>query len=388
MASITPLLKDYESRDGRRQIVIRVEHAGRHRLIPVGYKIVEKYWTGKLVDSKYSDAAIINAAIAAKLSEIRRYFADCELRGLPVQLDLIGTGKTSYSFTEYLDHRAVQYEEKGKIVMRQKVERFAKELRLCFGRDQVLFEEMTADNLRKLENWQIEQGNGSNTRHKKFKFLGEYYTHAMEEGKAPSPNPFKKHKIQSRPVKKEKLTEAEIKALEDLQLSPGPVADALNLFLFSYYAKGARFENCIMLRREDISNGRIHFRTNKGNKYISVKVHARLQAILDLYPEGDYIFPYVKEEPEDPAEYLSVVGSRNVIANRNLKVAAALAEIDKPITFHMARHSFAFHLKKVTKNINIIQESLGHSDQKTTAIYLKALDDEVLDEEMDKLYGA
>lgn len=387
MASITAILKDYISKDGTQQVVIRIEHAGRHRLIPVGHKVTAKAWTGSQVSGKYPDAAIINAAISSKLSDARRYFAECEMQKRPVRLDLIGTGRTSYSFTEYLEHRAVQYKAKGKIIMRRKVERFAIELRECFGRQQVFFDDITGDSLRNLENWLVEQGNVNNTRHKKFKFLGEFYGHAMDEGKATGPNLFKKYKIVKKPVKKEKLTEAEFKALEELPLRPGPVADARNLFVFSYYAKGARFENCLMLRRDQVRNGRIYFRTNKGNDHISVKIHIRLQAILDLYPDGEYVFPYVKEVPAGPEAYLKTVDGRNVIVNRNLKVAAGLAGIEMPLTFHISRHSFAFHLKKKTDSVHAIQDSLGHSDSRTTEIYLKALDDEQLDGEMDKLYG-
>lgn len=270
--------------------------------------------------------------------------------------------------------------------MRRKVERFAKELRLCFGRE-VFFEDMTPDNLRELENWQIDQENVENTRHKKFKFLDEFYGQAIAEGKAPASNPFNKHKIVTKPVKKEKLTDKEIKAIENLQLKPGAVNDARNLFLFSFYFKGMRFGNCIMLRREGVRDGRVYIRTSKGGKYISIKIHSRLQAILDIYPEGEFVFPFVDNEPEDPEEYLKLVGSRNTIVNRNLKIVAALAEIKKELTFHTARHTFAYLLKQKTHSVLVIQDALGHSDSRTTEQYLKALDDEILDPEMEKLYG-
>lgn len=388
MATVKVMLKEnYTGKDGTFPIIIRVEHAGRRKKIPVGYKVDKKFWKAGQVTSKHPECTLINAAIAAKESEIRRYLADCDLRGSAVNIDLIGTGRTSYSFTEYLDHRATQYKAQGKIVMRRKVERFAKELRECYGRLEVLFDELTADGLRDLDNWMIKNGNVNNTRHKKFKFLGEFYGHAKDEGKATGPNLLKQYKIVRKPVKKEKLTEAEIKAIEDLHLLPGPVADARNLFLFSYYAKGNRFENCIMLRREQISQGRIFFRTNKGNDHISVKIHARLQAILNLYSKGKYVFPYVKERPADPEAYLKMVDSRNVIVNRNLKIVAAAAEIEKPLKFHIARHSFADHLMKKSKKVAVVQESLGHSEERTTKIYIDALGDEILDPEMDKLYG-
>lgn len=388
MATVNILLRTtYQSKDKTYPVVIRVEHNGRQRIIAIGYKVGKAFWKDGQVTAKHPDARIINSAITSKLAEIKKYLADCSLHNKPVHLDLIGTGRQSYSFTEYLDHRAKQYKAVGKPVMRQKVERFARELRASFKRE-VFFDDINADSLRELERWQIDQGNVQNTRHKKFKFLGEFYTHAIDEGKAPSPNPFKKYKINPAPVKKEKLTAAEIATLENLKLKPGSVKDARNLFLFSFYAKGLRFGNCIMLRRKDISSGRINVKTSKGGKFISIKIHARLQGILDQYDGKEFVFPFVNCEPEDPEEYIELVNSRNSVVNYNLKIVAKLALISKPLTFHIARHSFAFLLKLKTDNINVIQDSLGHSDQRITATYLKALDDEFLDNELEKLYGA
>lgn len=388
MATATTMLRTaYKSKDGTYQIVIRVIDGKRQRLISVGFKVQEKFWKNGQVIGKHNDAQLINAAIATKEAEIKRYLADCQLHGKPVHLDLIGTGRASYSFTDYLRHRATQYKASGKIIMERKVSRFAVELAGAAGRE-VYFEDVDLDFLRVLEQYQITNGNVENTRHKKFKFLSEFYSHAIQEGKATAPNPFKSYKIVTKPVNKDKLTHAEIKAIEGLRLAPGPVGDARNLFLFAYYAKGARFENCIMLRREDVRDGRIYFKTNKGNKFLSVKIHDRLQNILNLYPEGEYVFPYVKEVPTGPKEHLKLVDSRNVIVNRNLKVVQGLAKIKTHLTFHLSRHTFAYHLKGVSDNINVISDALGHSDQRITMQYLKALEDTQLDGEMEKLYGA
>lgn len=410
MATVKPLLDTrYKSKDNTFPVIVRVRHGSQvPKDLPTGWKIEEKYWDeeDRQVKSKHPEAAFINSKLAELESMAKAYIADCKLKNRPIKLDLIGKQRASYSFNAFLLHRAKQYAESEMYVMEAKVRRFDREFRVCFTAgltfddldedirmkrplrgNETYFEDINQDLLRQYESFLINQKNVNNTRHKKIEFLGKFYTEAINDGKAQEPNPFKLYKIQSKPVRKEKLTEEEFKAIEDLKLKPGPVNDARNLFLFSYYCKGARFENCVTVKKEDIVNDRIMFRSNKGNKYLSVKIHNRLKAIMDVYPEGPFIFPYVKVMPANKKEYKKKIDSLNVVVNRNLKVVAQLAGITKDLTFHIARHSFAFHLKKKTDNIHVIKDSLGHSRSNTTEIYLQALDDEYLDKEMDKLYG-
>lgn len=408
MATVKPHLDTrYKAKDGSYAILIRVRNGSQKRDIPTGYKATEAQWRGDRVTGKHPDERIVNSHIDHLVSQAKQYIAECNLNKKPIHLDLIGKSRQSYSWNEYLLHRADQYGEKDMIVMEQKCRRFDREFRVFntpgltfedlheddrlkrpLRGNHLYFNDLTQDLLRRFEAFLIKQGNVNNTRHKKFEFLGKFYADAVNDKKAEGPNPFKQYKITTKPVKKEKLTETEIKAIEELQLKPGPVNDARNLFLFSYYCKGNRFETCITCRRDMIRSGRIYLKTNKGEKFISVKIHQRLQAIIDQYTsEGEYLFNYIKELPASKKEYKSVIDSLNVIVNRNLKVVADLAGITIPLTFHIARHSFAFHLKKTSDNIHVIKDSLGHSRSQTTEIYLQSLDDETLDKEMDKLYG-
>ena len=61
--------------------------------------------------------------------------------------------------------------------------------------------------------------------------------------------------------------------------------------------------------------------------------------------------------------------------SRAILVAAADAQIDKRVTMHLLRHSFATHLLEQKVDIRLIQVLLGHSKLETTSLYAQVATD-------------
>jgi integrase/recombinase XerD len=137
--------------------------------------------------------------------------------------------------------------------------------------------------------------------------------------------------------------------------------------LTTAYATGLRASEVVRLRVRDIDSGRMVIRVEqgKGGKDRIVMLSARLLEILRTYwrlarPKV-WLFPARYENKPITVWVLHE-------ACRSARVAAGL---DKHVTVHALRHSFATHLLDNGTDIRIIQALLGPNNLSSTALYTK-----------------
>lgn len=135
------------------------------------------------------------------------------------------------------------------------------------------------------------------------------------------------------------------------------------LIISFLYSTGIRVSELINLRKNDLEleNNRGVVR-GKGAKqrqiFISPKLCKKLGKYLDKNEENEYLFS--KSKP---------LSSRNI--QKLIKKSALKAAIQKRVTPHTLRHSFATHHLEAGTDIRKIQVLLGHSRIDTTQIYTK-----------------
>ena len=131
------------------------------------------------------------------------------------------------------------------------------------------------------------------------------------------------------------------------------------------YSSGLRLGEVLRLKVTDIDSARMVIRVErgKGNKDRNVMLAVSLLETLRAYWKRDkprrWLFPgQGGARPLNPT-----------IAQRAFAEAKANARIDKPVSFHSLRHSFATHLLETGVNVRTIQALLGHCSLGTTERY-------------------
>ena len=208
---------------------------------------------------------------------------------------------------------------------------------------------------------------------------------------------------------KRAISKADIRKIEAYQPVPyvGPYASlrdntarlllARDLFLFSYYCGGINFVDMALLTWSSIGTDldekpRLTYIRQKTGGRFSLRLMPAALSILERYQVGqkrhatDYVFPILHQTlhrtPTQRHNRSSKIMSQ---VNADLKVIGSAVGIATPLTTYVARHSFATALKRSGVSTGIISEAMGHSDERTTQIYLSEFDTDLVDAAFENL---
>jgi integrase/recombinase XerD len=174
------------------------------------------------------------------------------------------------------------------------------------------------------------------------------------------------------------LTIDEVEKLLSLPDENDPKGVRDKAMLEVLYATGIRVTELINLEVEDVNLSLGYIKCN-GSKERIIPIGKIALRMLELYIQK-YRNVFVKSNDEK-ALFLNFHGEKMTRQGfwKIIKHYALLAGIDKDITPHTLRHSFAAHLIQNGADLKSVQQMLGHSDISTTQIYAEMMKTRISD---------
>ncbi len=157
------------------------------------------------------------------------------------------------------------------------------------------------------------------------------------------------------------LSESEVRRFLDALGSPKQRAIA-----FVLYSGGLRVSEAARLKIKDIDSerGQIHVRQGKGGKDRYVMLSPVVLGVLREYVRVERPYDWLFPRSDRRDRHITTRAIQG-----HVKKAGKRAGIEKRVTPHVLRHSFATHLLEAGTDLRYIQELLGHSKISTTVIY-------------------
>lgn len=185
-------------------------------------------------------------------------------------------------------------------------------------------------------------------------------------------NPFSKYKSKLREVERVYLSEVEIQSIISKDFKTERLSLVRDIFLFSCFT-GLAYIDVKNLTKSHISIG------IDGEKWIFThRQKTETASKIPILPLTQMIIDKYDNHPESNNQNKLLPILTNQKMNAYLKEIAAICEIEKELTFHIARHTFATTVT-LTNGVPIesVSKMLGHKNLKTTQHYAKILDKKV-----------
>lgn len=185
-------------------------------------------------------------------------------------------------------------------------------------------------------------------------------------------DPFVNYKLRFQKIEKGFLSERELYLLEETIFHDNRLQRTKDVFLFSCYT-GLAYIDVKTLMEENVlkgidGNDWIYATRTKTNGSLKIPLLPKAKEILDRYRGKEFVGYEGKMFP--------VYSNQKI--NQYLKEIAEVCKINKRVTFHMARHTFA---TTVTLSngvpIETVSKLLGHTKLSTTQIYAKVIETKV-----------
>ena len=402
MASIKIVLKKDKKKDGSYPLAIRVSKDRTTHFVLVGHSVKQDQWDPAAckVKKNHPNSTRLNILLSSKFTEASNKLLELEeqkndISSRAIQ-NTIKSAKEGTFFKQaeiYINNLKTAGKFNRKSADEPRINRFKEFLRDA----DITFAEITTALLSKFKAYLKGTRNVSErTIVNHLVVIRTIFNQAIASNIVDRKHyPFGKGKIVIKFPDSLKigLTEAEVKALEELEL-PGdsPLNHSRNLWLFSFYFAGMRISDVLRLRWSDFQNDRLYYSMGKNDKGGSLTIPEKAQNILKQYRirinKHNLVFKDLTTLPDLNDQYAVQrrINQRVKKINDCLKKVAEMALISKPLTSHIARHTFG-NISGNKIPIQMLQKLYRHTSITTTIGYQASFIHKDADEALNAVIG-
>lgn len=238
--------------------------------------------------------------------------------------------------------------------------------------------QLTREVVVEYETWLRQSGLSPNSISFYLRYLRAVYNvAAMEINLHARHDPFLYMHINQVSTIKRAISPANLRRIADCDLShrnPRMVL-ARDLFMFSFFARGMSFVDMAYLRKSDVHDKLLNYRRRKTGQWLTMAIEPCMQEIIDRYDSSsEFLLPILQED--------SYKNYRSQQRDMNRHISALGRELgfEQPLTYYVARHTWATMARDSGAPIQVISAGMGHTSERTTNIYLAQLDHSRVDE--------
>jgi len=393
--SISTILETrYKRKDNTYAVKLRVTYQRQQKFYPISH-LTKEDWAkvqGERPRGQYGEWRDMFRGIEAKALDIVKKLEPFSFEAFEKRYNRnkINRKDALELIQEYVDQlneekrSGTAYSYKTALVS---IKKFVKET----GRKKLPLTAVTPDWLQAYEDWMLKEGKSVTTIGIYLRSFRTILNIGIEEGSLLQEQyPFGKRKYQipaGRNVKKA-LTLADIKKIVEYKPKDKYESRARDLWLFSYLCNGINVKDIALLRYGFIDKDSIQFIRSKtqrsarqDQKPIVVSLLPEAKAIIKRWglkpkkPEN-LVFDLISEDAGHEKQAAQIRQAAKMI-NKYMDRIRKACKIEMKVTTYTARHSFATVLKRSGASTELISESLGHKDLKTTENYLDSFESKV-----------
>jgi len=358
------LKKDHKNKEGKYPLYLNLYIHTQRKRIPVELYLHPKDWDNKrrFVSRNYEfydDYKLLLDDVKSQINKIEIQF---RLSGEVLTVDkcaeLLKKPDLSIDFISFMQYEMLFKRIKDNTKKNHK----AVLTKLKEYRSSILFVEINEKWLLKFRKWlELKKDNQEVTIDNNIKILKHYIKLAKKRGLLVNID-LDDIKIRQHRSHRTNLTLEEVEKMKSYYYSsfikPAHFS-TLGYFLFNCMT-GQRIEDLLSMERHQLNDTVFNFWNQKSNKSQVLMTNTTCKNILD----------------NDPKLFVKKITAKTI--NETIKDICVLLGIKKHVTCHVARHTFATNYLRKGGKVEDLQVLLGHSDIKTTMVYVHIVEGDVV----------